>query len=175
LVLETLLATHTALFDKERTPGAALVVHVTVVLDLRMAACLGTIALEAAWGRLSATGQRRCQNGAAAVAIDFIEDGLSTRAAWTLVAKIFAEVVAAFERSATDTSTNVLSFKAIIYGSNVSFLKLATLALDGLSFGSLSLTLTTALVASMTTTIESRSADSHTLRRLSLTLVADSG
>jgi hypothetical protein len=56
LVLETLLATHTALFDKEGTSGTAFVVHVTIVLDLRMPASLGTIALEAAWRRLGATG-----------------------------------------------------------------------------------------------------------------------
>jgi len=175
LVLETLLATHTALFDKEGTSRAALVVHVTVVLDLRMSTCFGTIALEAAWRRLSATGQRRCQNGPTTVAVNFIENGLSTRAAGTLVAKIFAKVVAAFERSATDTGTNVLSLKAVIHGSNMGFLKLTTLALDGLTFSSLSLALATALVASMTTTIEGGSADSHTLRRLGLALVADGG
>jgi hypothetical protein len=56
LVLETLLATHTALFDKEGTSGTAFVVHVTIVLDLRVPASLGTIALEAAWRRLGATG-----------------------------------------------------------------------------------------------------------------------
>ena len=55
LVLETLLATHTTLFDKEGTSRTALVVHVAIVLDLRMTACLGTVALEAAWRRLSAT------------------------------------------------------------------------------------------------------------------------
>jgi len=175
LVLETLLATHTALFDKEGTSGTALVVHVTVVLDLRMSTCFGTIALEAAWRRLSATGQRRCQNGPTTVAVNFIENGLSTRAAGTLVAKIFAKVVAAFERSATDTGTNVLSLKAVIHGSNMGFLKLTTLALDGLTFSSLSLALATALVASMTTAIESGSADSHTLRRFGLALVADGG
>jgi hypothetical protein len=56
LVLETLLATHTALFDKEGTSGTAFVVHVTIVLDLRVPTSLGTIALEAAWRRLGATG-----------------------------------------------------------------------------------------------------------------------
>jgi hypothetical protein len=175
LVLETLLTTHTALLNKEGTSRASFVVHVTIVLNLRMAARLGTIALEAAWRRLSATGQRRCQNSTTTVAVDFVEDGLSTRAARTLVAKIFAEVVAAFERSATDTGTNMLSLKAVIHRSNMGFLKLTTLALDGLSFGSLSLALATTLVASMTTTIEGRSTDSHTLRRLSLALVADGG
>jgi hypothetical protein len=173
LVLETFLATHTALLNEERTSRTSLIVHVAIVLDLRMAARLGTIALEAAWRRLSATGQRRSQNGTTTVAVDFVEDGLSTRAAWTLVAKILAEVVAAFERSATDTGTNVLSLKAVVHRSNVGFFKLATLALDGLSFSSLSLALATALVTSMTTTVEGGSADSHTLRRLSLALVAN--
>jgi hypothetical protein len=175
LVLETLLTTHAALLDKKGTSRTSLVIHVTIVLDLRMTARLGTIALEAAWRWLSAAWQRRCQNGTTTVAVDFVEDGLSTRAARTLMAKIFAEVVAAFERSATDTGTNVLGFKAIIHRSNMGFLELTALALDGLSFSSLSLALATALVASMTTTIEGRSADSHTLRRLSLALVADSG
>jgi hypothetical protein len=56
LVLETLFATHTTLLDKERTSGTSLIVHVTVMLDLRMPASLGTIALEAAWRGLGTTG-----------------------------------------------------------------------------------------------------------------------
>jgi hypothetical protein len=55
LVLETLLAAHTALLHQEGTPRTALVVHMAIVLDLRMTTCLGTVALEAAWRRLSAT------------------------------------------------------------------------------------------------------------------------
>lgn len=59
LILQTLLAAHTTLFDKEGASGTALIVHVAVVLDLRVTACLGTIALEAAWRRLSAARERR--------------------------------------------------------------------------------------------------------------------
>lgn len=173
LVLETLLATHTALFDKERASGTALIVHMTIVLDLRMTACLGTIALEATWWRLSATRQRWCQNGAATVAIDFIKDGLPARSAGPLVAEIFAEVVATFKRSTTRASTDMLSLKAVIDRPNVSFLELTALALDRLSLGSLSLTFATALVAGVTATVESSSADSHTLRRLNPALVTD--
>jgi hypothetical protein len=56
LVLETLFATHTTLLDKEGTSGTSLIVHMTIVLHLRMPASLGTVALEAAWWRLSTTG-----------------------------------------------------------------------------------------------------------------------
>jgi hypothetical protein len=91
------------------------------------------------------------------------------------VAEIVAEMVTAFERSATRTGTDVLSLEAVINGSNMGFLKLTTLTLDGLSLSSLSLALATALVTSMTTTVEGSSADSHTLRRLDSTLMTDGG
>jgi hypothetical protein len=89
------------------------------------------------------------------------------------VAKVLAEMVAAFERSATRSSTNVLSLKAVIDRSNMSFLKLTALALDGLSLSSLSLTFAAALITSMAATIECSSADSHTLGRLDFTLMTD--
>jgi hypothetical protein len=91
------------------------------------------------------------------------------------VAEIIAEVITAFERSATRTGTDVLSLKAVIDRSNMCFLKLTTLALDGLSLSSLSFALATALVTSMTTTVEGSSANSHTLRRLNSTLMTDGG
>lgn len=53
LVLETLLSTHAMLLNQERTSGTALIVHMTVVLDLRMPASFGSVTLEAAWRRLS--------------------------------------------------------------------------------------------------------------------------
>lgn len=173
LVLETLLAAHTALFDKERAPRTALIVHMTIVLDLRMTACLGTITLEAAWRRLSATRERRCQNSTATIAVNFVKNGLATRSARAFVAEIFAEVVATFERSTTRTSTNMLSLEAVIDRSNMSFLKLTALALDGLSFGSLSLAFAATLVTGVAATVESSSADSHTLRGLNVALMAD--
>jgi hypothetical protein len=69
----------------------------------------------------------------------------------------------------------VLSLEAVVNGSNMGFLKLTTLALDGLSLGSLSLALATALVTSMATTVEGSSADSHALRRLNSALMTDGG
>lgn len=89
------------------------------------------------------------------------------------MAEVLTEVVAAFERSTTRTSTDVLSLKAIIDRSNVSFLELTALALDGLSLGSLTLAFATALVTSMAATVESSSADSHTLGRLDSALMTD--
>lgn len=55
LMLQHLLATHAAAFYKERAFGAAFIVLVTIVLDLRMTADLGTLTLKAAWRWLSAT------------------------------------------------------------------------------------------------------------------------
>jgi hypothetical protein len=89
--------------------------------------------------------------------------------------EVFAEVVAAFEGSTTRARTDVLGLEAIVDRSNVSFLEFATLTLESLSFGSLSLAFATAFITSMATTIESDSADPHTLRRLNLALVTDGG
>ena len=89
------------------------------------------------------------------------------------MAKVLAEMVAAFERSTTRTSTNVLSLKAVIDRSNVCIFQLTALTLHSLSFTSLPLTFAAAFIASMTTTVQGSSAYSHTLRRLNLTLMAD--
>ena len=175
LILETLLATHAAFLNQERTSWTAFVVHVAIVLDLRMATRLSAIALEPTRWRLSTARQRWCQNGTTTVAIDLIKDRFSTRSARTLVTEVFAEVVAAFEGSTTRTRTNVLGLEPVINRSDVSFLKFATLTLEGLSFRSLALALATAFVASMTTTVESGSANPHTLRRFDLALVTNGG
>jgi len=89
------------------------------------------------------------------------------------VAEVLAEVVAAFERSTTRTSTDMLSLKAIINRSNMSFLKLTALALYGLSLGSFSLAFATTLITSMAATVEGSPADSHALRWLDSTLMTD--
>lgn len=175
LVLETLLAAHAMFLNQERTSRAVLIIHVTIVLNLRMTASLGTVALEAAWRRLSTARKWRCQDGATAVAVDLVKDGFSTGSTRAFVTEILTKVVAALERSTTWASANMLSFKAVVDGANMSFFQLASLALHGLSFASLPLTFTTAFVTSMTTTVESSSAYSHTLRRFNLTLMADCG
>lgn len=67
----------------------------------------------------------------------------------------------------------MLSLKAIVNRSDMSFLKLTALALDGLPFGSLSLAFAATLITGVTATVEGSSADPHALRRLDITLVAD--
>lgn len=89
--------------------------------------------------------------------------------------EVFTEVIAAFEGSTTRASADVFGLETVINRSDVGFLEFATSALESLSFGSLPLTLTTTFITSMTTTIESGSADPHTLRGLNLALVADGG
>lgn len=89
--------------------------------------------------------------------------------------EILAEVITAFEGSTTRACADVLSLEAVINRSNVSFFELATLALKSLSFSSFALTLATAFITCMTATVESGSADPHTLRRLNLALVTDGG
>lgn len=89
--------------------------------------------------------------------------------------EIFAEVIATFERSTTRARADVLGLEAVINRSNVSFLKFAALTLESLSFSSLPLTLATTFITSMTTAVESGSANPHTLRGLNLALVTDGG
>lgn len=105
--------------------------------------------------------------------MNFIEDGLPAGSAGSLVAEVFAEVVATFERPTTRAGTDMLSLKAVVDRSNMSFLELAALALDGLSLGSLSLAFATTLVTGVAATVEGSSANSHALRRLDMTLMAD--
>ena len=173
LVLETLLSTHAMLLNQERTSGTALIVHMTVVLDLRMAASFGSVTLEAAWWRLSTARKWGSQHCTATVAVDLVKDGFATRSTRSLMAEVLTEVVSTLERSTTWTSADMLSLKAVIDGSNVCIFQLTALTLHGLSFTSLPLTFATAFIASMTTTVQGSSAYSHTLRRLNLTLMAD--
>jgi hypothetical protein len=58
LVLEYALTTQARLGRQKSTLGTWLVVSVASVIQLRMAAVLGSLALEATWWRLRAAGQR---------------------------------------------------------------------------------------------------------------------
>lgn len=173
LVLETLLATHAALLDQEGASWAILIVHVTVVLYLRMTASLGTSTLEATWWRLSTARQRWSQDGTATIATDLVKDCLATGSAGALVAEILADMVSTLERSAARTGADVLSFEAVIDGSNMSRIKGTSFALDGLSLSSLSFSLTAALIASVTAAIKRDTTDTHALRRFYLALMTN--
>jgi len=52
---------------------------------------------------------------AAAAAANLVEDGFTTCAAWALVAKLLANVRAAFEQPAALPGADVLSFKHVVH------------------------------------------------------------
>lgn len=116
-VLQILLAAHAALLDQEGTFWAVFIVEMTVVLNLRMSACLWTVALITTRRWLGAAWQRRLEGSAATVAVYFVKDGFSARTAGTFMAELLAKVIAALERATTWTCTNVFWFKTIVMSS----------------------------------------------------------
>ena len=78
LILHQLLATHASLFNQERTLWTILIILMTVVLDLRVATRLGSVALHATWRRLSTAWERWGKYSPTTMARNLIKDGLTT-------------------------------------------------------------------------------------------------
>jgi hypothetical protein len=86
------------------------------------------------------------------------------------VAKLFANVRAAFEQTTALPRTDVLGFEAFVYRSWCR-MKRSLLALAALTFRSLALAGAASLVASVTAAVQHYPTDAHTLRRFVLALV----
>jgi hypothetical protein len=88
------------------------------------------------------------------------------------VAKLFANVRAAFEQTTALPRTDVLGFEAVVYRPWCR-MKRSLLALAALAFRSLALAGTASLVASVTAAVQHYSTNAHTLGRFVFTLVAE--
>lgn len=95
-ILQILLATHATLLYQKGTFRAGFVVEMATMLDLRMSACFGSVALIATWWWLRTTWERWLEYGTTAVAAQLIKDGFPTCSTRTLVAKFFADMISAF-------------------------------------------------------------------------------
>jgi hypothetical protein len=147
---------------------------VAVVCNLCVTAVLGSLARKSARRGLGTTGQRRLQDGASAVAANLVEDGISARSTGTFMTQLLATMlwVAAFQLTTTCAGAYMLSLKVVSrsLGCRVQRPRFASVRL---SLGSLFLSCTTMLSAFMTPTVERNSTDSHALRRLFNSLVAN--
>jgi hypothetical protein len=117
LVLHSVFSTQARFSCEKWALGAAFLVHVTVVSNLRMAAGLWTFALETTRWRLRAARQRRLQNRTATVTADLIKNGIPTGSASAFVTEFLTAMirVAAFERAAAASSTNVLRLESLVW------------------------------------------------------------
>ena len=97
LIFQLGLAADAVFLDKEWTAWTWLFIDMAVVLHLRMAAGLGSLALVSARRRLSAAWQWRLKYSPAAIADDLVEYGFSTTSARPLVAELLTHVLTAFE------------------------------------------------------------------------------
>lgn len=172
LILKFVAAAEAWFRRQERTFRAMLVVEVTVVWDLRMAAVFVAFALESAWWRPCATRQRRLEHGSSAVAGNFVEDCLAAAVARTFVAKLRTSVIPAFEWSIANSSANMLGLKVVVESQGC-FMEWSAFSLRSLTFGCLLLARTAMLTALMATTIEFDSAHSRAFRWFDRILVAD--
>lgn len=165
LVFDLVLAAEAGLRHKEGAAGAAFIVLVAVVGDRWMATVCRAVALEAAGWRRGAAGERRLDDCAAAVAAQFVEDGLKTGSAGAVVAELLAAVVgvAAIQGSTTAACADVLCLE--LGSSTVSPCPL-------LSFRRFLLTSAAPFAALVSSTVETSLANTHALRRLNHTLMA---
>jgi hypothetical protein len=88
------------------------------------------------------------------------------------VAKLFANVRAAFEQTTALPCADVFGFEAVVYWSRCR-MKRPLLALAALSFRSLTLAGAASLVAAVAAAVQHYSTNAHALGRFILTLVAE--
>jgi hypothetical protein len=93
LILERVLSAETSLRHQEWTFGAAFVIHMAIVSNLRVTAGFRSFAIESTRRGLRTAWQRRLKDCPAAMTTDLIEDGLATSSASALMAKLEATVV----------------------------------------------------------------------------------
>lgn len=117
LVLENALSAQAGLGRQVSAFGAFLVIDVAAVVELRMPAVLGSLAREAAWWRLSAAREWWLQNGAAAVAAQFVKHGITAGSTGAFVTKLLALMlrVTALQLAATSPSTYVLGLEIVAW------------------------------------------------------------
>lgn len=113
---EVLLAAHAALLYQKGAFWAGFIAQMTVVLDLRMAAGFGSVALVATRWWLSSTWQRRLQDSTATIAADLVKDGFPACTAWAFMAQLFANMIATFQRPTTGACTDMFWFEAVVDG-----------------------------------------------------------
>jgi hypothetical protein len=172
LVFDHPLPTHTSPFDKKGTFGTAFAVKMTGVRYLRMAASLRTSAWLPTWWRSCSTRKWRHQNGLAAMAGDFFEDGLFARPTRAFVTKIIAVMRPTFQQSTTLTGTNVFSLKAIVNGTRGGRQRTLPFFV-GKSFDRLALSRTAVFFTSMAATVEVCTTNTTALWRFFVTLVTE--
>jgi hypothetical protein len=107
------------------------------------------------------------ESGSAAGAADFVEHGFKATTTGSFVAELGAEVVSTFQSAATDLEADVLGLEVLINWPS------AMLAFSRLPFTGFPLSRATTLATLVSSTIESRSIDSSTARRLFHSLVAN--
>lgn len=163
------LAAQARLFGQERALRTVVLVRVAVMRALGVTTGLGPLTWESARRRLRATGLRRKQDRSSTITRDLLEDCFSAGVACTLVAEFRACVAFAFQRSTTDSRTDVLCFDILVNGTEVR-LKFAPRSLTincGLFPGAASLS------ARVAATVQSRFANPEALGWFGVALVAD--
>jgi hypothetical protein len=166
LVLERFLPACTGFLDEERTRRAGLGVVMALMFDLLVAAGWSTSAFVVARRRASAAWLRRMQDCSSAIASDFFKHRFETAATRPFVAEGLTSVIPAFQCPATNSEADVLRL-------DVLFSCHAIFPFGGLAFTGFLLTRAAALSAFVSTTVESRAADSSTRWRFLRALMAD--
>ena len=64
--------------------------------------------------RLCTTWKRWLEHSSSTMAADLVKDRLSAASTWSLVAEFWAWMVAAFEGTTTQSSTDMLRFEAVV-------------------------------------------------------------
>lgn len=106
------------------------------------------------------------QDRSTAVTRDLLENSLSAGVAWPLVTDLRTCVPSAFQHTATDPGTDMLSLKVLVTRSQMGF----ELPADSLTLDSFLLAGTASLSARMTATVQAGLADAEALRRFHLSL-----
>ena len=174
LVLERVLAAHARLGRKERALGAALIVLVTVMSDLRMSASLGPPAVEAAGWWFGTAWQRRLQYSTATMATELVEDGFATGTAGALMTQLLTTMgrVTTLQLATTWTRADMLRFEVLLRIARCRIERPA-FSTTGLAFGGLALACAATFATFVSSTVERDSANSHALRWLDNALMTD--
>lgn len=170
LILHRPFAAQTHLLGQEWTFRAVLVVCVTVVLCLGMAAGFGPFARERTRWRLRPAGQWRVQDRSPAVTRDLFENRLPAGVARPLVADLRTRVSSAFQRPTTYSCADMFCLHVFVAWAEVR----PQLPPHGLSLKGLLLSGTTPLSTRVSTTVQACFALAETLWLLESTLVTNS-